>query len=104
MAHRATSISLSVVIDAGPRTSPARTAFLANPLFCFRAISSNRQRAGEFEKAAPQGRIVDPIIGADEFYRLAPPQGIGIKGFGGGLGKTRGNRRGSYRVHVIEEE
>ena len=82
----------------------AQTACLANPLFCFRAISSNRQRAGEFEKAAPQGRIVDPIIGADEFYRLAPPQGIGIKGFGGGLGKTRGNRRGSYRVHVIEED
>ena len=43
-------------------------------LFCLRPFGSDGQGPSEFEQATAQGRIVDPIIGADQFDRLAPAQ------------------------------
>ena len=73
-------------------------------LFCLRPFGSDDQDPGEFEQATAQGRIVDPVIGADQFDRLAPAQRIGVEGFGSGFGKACGDRRRSHRIHVVEEE
>src|SRR6516165_598445 len=73
-------------------------------LFCLRPFGSDGQGLGEFEQATAQGRIVDPVIGADQFDRLAPAQRIGVEGFGSGFGKACGDRRRSHRIRVVEEK
>src|SRR5215813_5298405 len=73
-------------------------------LFCLRPFGSDGQGLGEFEQATAQGRIVDPVIGADQFERLAPAQRIGVEGFGNGFGKACGDRRRSHRIRVVEEK
>ena len=60
-------------------------------LFCLRPFGSDGQGPGECEQATAQGRIVDPVIGADQFDRLAPAQRIGVEGFGSGFGKACGD-------------
>lgn len=73
-------------------------------LFCLRPFGSHSQGPGEFEQATAQGRIVDPVIGADQFDRLPPAQRVGVEGFGSGFGKACGDRRRSHRIHVVEEK
>jgi hypothetical protein len=73
-------------------------------LFCLRPFASDGQGPGEFEQATAQGRIVDPVIGADQFDRLAPAQRIGVEDFGSGFGKACGDRRRSHRIRVVEEK
>jgi len=73
-------------------------------LVCLRPFGPDGQGPGEFEQATAQGRIVDPVIGADQFDRLAPAQRIGVEGFGSGFGKACGDRRRSHRIRVVEEK
>ena len=73
-------------------------------LFRLRPFCSDGQGPGEFEQATAQGRIVDPVVGADQFDRLAPAQRIGVEGFGSGFGKACGDRRRSHRTRVVEEK
>src|SRR5215831_9346729 len=75
-----------------------------SPQFCLRPFGSDGQGPGEFEQATAQGRIVDPVIGADKFDRLAPVQRIGVEGFGSWFGKACGDRRRSHRIRVVEEK
>ena len=51
-----------------------------------------------------QSRIVDPVIGADQLDGFTPAQRIGVERFGRRFGKSCRDRRGAYRVHVVEEE
>jgi hypothetical protein len=73
-------------------------------LFCLRSFGSDGQGLGEIEQATAQGRIVDAVIGANQFNRLAPAQRIGVEGFGSGFGEAGGDRRRSHRILVVEEK
>src|SRR5712671_3728681 len=59
-------------------------------LFCLRPFGSDGQGPGEFEQATAQGRIVDPVIGADQFDRLAPASGSASKASAAGSAKPAG--------------
>ena len=69
-----------------------------------RPLDSAGQCSSEFEEAAAQGWIVDLVIGADQFNRLAPTQRIGIEGIGSRFREACRDRRRAHRIHIVEEE
>ena len=69
-----------------------------------RPLDSAGQGSGEFEEAAAQGRIVDLVIGADQFNRLAATQRIEIEGIGSRFCEACRDRRRAHRIHIVEEE
>jgi hypothetical protein len=69
-----------------------------------RPLNSTGQGSGEFEEATAQRRIVNLVIGADQFDRLAPTQRIGIEGIGSRFCEARRDRRRAHRIHIVEEE
>jgi hypothetical protein len=62
------------------------------------------QRLGEFEQAAAQGWVLDPVVGTDQLDGFAPSQGVGVERFSRWLGKPCWDRGCSHRIHVVEEK
>src|SRR5229473_4911806 len=87
----------SRIVSSGSSGGPSQS-FIACP------IALCRKRPGEVEEAATHGRVVDRIIGVDQFDRFASPHWIGFERLDRRLGKAARDRRGAHRIHVVEEE
>src|SRR5260370_30629794 len=87
---------------ASPATTTTGGVFESRRLFRPGGLTS--KRLGEVEQAAAHGRIVDRVIGLDQFDRLAPAQRIGLEGLRRRLGKACRDRRRAYRIGVVEKE
>src|SRR5580693_1071183 len=69
-----------------------------------KSFSAAGQSPCEIEQPAAQGRVVDPVICADQLDGFTAAQRIGVERFGRRLGEPRRDRRRANRVHVVEEE
>src|SRR5229473_3045917 len=76
----------SRIVSSGSSGGPSR-GFIACP------IALCRKRPGEVEEAATHGRVVDRIIGVDQFDRFASPHWVGFERLDRRLGKAARDRR-----------
>src|SRR5579862_4079085 len=69
-----------------------------------RRLAGRREGAGELEQAAAHRRVLDRVIGFDQFDRLALAQRVGFEALGRRLGEPAGDRRRAHRIDIVEKE
>src|SRR6185437_9533813 len=85
---------------AGPASSPIAIGRLSG---LGRFPGCRDERLDQIEQPATQHHVLDLVIGADEFKRLALAQRVAVEALTRRFGETL-QRRSAYRVQIVEEE